>query len=154
MSVNFTDRILVNFTEQARLVIVRAKEEARMLDHNWVGTEHLLLGLIGETGVAAEVLESLGISLEAVREQIEEIFGWGQEVPLGPIWFTLRANNVLRLAQEEAALAVQDCTGTGQILLGLTYESDGVAAQVLVKLGADLNRVRQLVRGRTSADSS
>jgi ATP-dependent Clp protease ATP-binding subunit ClpC len=149
-----TDRMLVNFTDQARLVMMRAKEEARMLDHNWVGTEHLLLGLIGERGVAAEVLESLSIRMEAVREQIEEIFGWGQEVPFGPMWFTLRANNVLRLAQEEAALAVQDYTGTGHILLGLTYEGDGVAAQVLVKLGADLNRVRKLVRGRTGADSS
>ena len=124
-----------------------------MLDHNWVGTEHLLLGLIGEGGVAAELLESLGISLDAARQQVGEIIGWDPQAPSGPAWFTPRANRVLRLAQEEA-LAFQDCTGTGQILIGLTYEVDGAAAQVLVKLGANLDRVRQLARGRAGADPS
>lgn len=148
----FTDRMLVNFTDRARQAMMRAKEEARMLDHTWVGTEHLLAGLISEKGAAAEVLESLSISPGAVQQQIEEIIGWGQEAPSGPIWFTPRAEKVLRLAQQEA-LAYQDYTGTGHILVGLTYEGDGVAAQVLVNLGANLNRVRQLARGH-AGDSS
>jgi ATP-dependent Clp protease ATP-binding subunit ClpC len=150
MVAGFSDRIQVNFTGRARRVMVRAKEEARMLGHTWVGTEHLLLGLIGEEGGAAEVLKSLSISLEAARQQVEDIIGWGHEVPSGPAWFTPRAQRILHLAQQEA-LAFQDCTSTEHILVGLTYEADGVAAQVLVTLGADLNRIRQLARGRTGA---
>jgi len=102
MVAGFSDRIQVNFTGRARRVMVRAKEEARMLGHTWVGTEHLLLGLIGEEGGAAEVLKSLSISLEAARQQVEDIIGWGHEVPSGPAWFTPRAQRILHLAQQEA----------------------------------------------------
>jgi ATP-dependent Clp protease ATP-binding subunit ClpC len=149
----FIDRMPVNFTDRARRVLLRARDEARMLDHYWVGTEHLLLGLVGERGATAEVLESLGVSRRAVRQQVEEIMGWGQEAPSGPQWFTPRAGRVVRLAQNEA-LAFQDYTGTGHILVGLTYEGDGVAAQVLVNLGTSLDRVRQLARGCAGAYST
>jgi ATP-dependent Clp protease ATP-binding subunit ClpA len=134
------------FTERARRVVVLAQEEARMLNHNYVGTEHLLLGLIHEgEGVAAKALESLGISLEAVRQQVEEIIGPGQEPPPGHIPFTPRAKKVLELSLREAKELGHDYIGTEHILLGLIREGDGVAAQVLVKLGADLSRVRQQV---------
>jgi ATP-dependent Clp protease ATP-binding subunit ClpA len=134
------------FTDQARRVVVLAQEEARRLDHNWIGTEHILIGLLraGE-GVAAEALESLGISLDAVRQQVEEIIGRGQEVPSGHIPFTPRAKRVLELSQRESLQLGHDYIGTEHILLGLIREGDGVAAQVLVTLGADLNRVRQQV---------
>jgi ATP-dependent Clp protease ATP-binding subunit ClpC len=134
------------FTERARRVIVLAQEEARMLYHNYIGTEHILLGLIHEgEGVAAKALESLGISLDAVRQQVEEIIGQGQQAPSGHIPFTPRAKKVLELAQREAGQLGHDYIGTEHILLGLIHEGDGVAAQVLVKLGANLNRVRQQV---------
>src|SRR5712675_439518 len=134
------------FTERARQVIVLAQEEARMLNHDYIGTEHLLLGLIHEgEGVAARVLESLGISLEAVRQQVEEIIGQGQQAPSGHIPFTPRAKKVLELSLREALQLGHNYIGTEHILLGLIREGDGVAAQVLVKLGADLNRVRQQV---------
>jgi len=134
------------FTDRARRVMVLAQEEARMLSHNYVGTEHILLGLLGEAeGVAARALESLGISLAAVRRQVEEIIGQGQQAPSGHIPFTPRAKKVLELAQREARALGHDYVGTEHILLGLIREGDGVAAQVLVKLGADLNRVRQQV---------
>ncbi len=134
------------FTDRARRVVVLAQEEARMLDHNYIGTEHLLLGLIHEgEGVAAKALESLGISLEAVRQQVEEIIGRGQQAPSGHIPFTPRAKKVLELSLREAMQLGHDYIGTEHILLGLIREGDGVAAQVLVKLGADLNRVRQQV---------
>ena len=134
------------FTDRARRVMVLAQEEARMLSHNYIGTEHILLGLLGEAeGVAARALESLGISLAAVRRQVEEIIGQGQQAPSGHIPFTPRAKKVLELAQREARALGHDYVGTEHILLGLIREGDGVAAQVLVKLGADLNRVRQQV---------
>ena len=134
------------FTDRARRVVVLAQEEARMLNHNYIGTEHLLLGLIGEgEGVAAKALESLGISLAAVRQQVEEIIGQGQQAPSGHIPFTPRAKKVLELADREARALGHDYVGTEHILLGLIREGDGVAAQVLVKLGADPNRVRQQV---------
>jgi ATP-dependent Clp protease ATP-binding subunit ClpC len=134
------------FTDRARRVIVLAQEEARMLDHNYIGTEHILLGLIHEgTGVAAKALESLDISLDVVRQQVEEIIGRGQETPSGHIPFTPRAKKVLELTQREAQQLGHDYIGTEHILLGLIREGSGVAAQVLVKLGADLNRVRQQV---------
>jgi hypothetical protein len=117
-----------------------------MLNHDYVGTEHLLLGLIHEgEGVAAKVLESLGISLDAVRQQVEEIIGQGQQAPSGHIPFTPRAKKVLELSLREALQLGHHYIGTEHILLGLIREGDGVAAQVLVKLGADLNRVRQQV---------
>jgi ATP-dependent Clp protease ATP-binding subunit ClpA len=134
------------FTDRARRVVVLAQEEARLLNHNYIGTEHLLLGLIHEgEGVAAMVLESLGISLEAVRAQVEEIIGQGQSAPTGHIPFTPRAKKVLELSLREATQLGHNYIGTEHILLGLIREGEGVAAQVLVKLGADLSRVRQQV---------
>src|SRR6478736_4361216 len=134
------------FTDRARRVVVLAQEEARMVNHNYIGTEHILLGLARESeGVAARALESLGISLEAVRQQVEEIIGWGQEAPSGHIPFTPRAKKVLELSLREAQQLGHNYIGTEHILLGLIREGSGVAAQVLVKLGADLNRVRQQV---------
>jgi hypothetical protein len=136
------------FTDRARRVVVLAQQEARMLNHDWIGTEHLLLGLIhkGE-GVAAKALESLGISLDEVRQQVVEILGRGQDqqVPSQHIPFTPRSKKVLELSLRESLQLRQDYIGTEHILLALTREGDGVAAQVLVKLGADLNRVRQQV---------
>src|SRR4030088_1193785 len=134
------------FTERARRVVALAQEEARMLDHNYIGTEHILLGLIREgEGVAGRALESLGISLEAVRQQVEEIIGRGQQAPSGHIPFTPRAKKVLELSLRESLQLGHDYIGTEHILLGLLREGEGVAAQVLVRLGADLNRVRQQV---------
>ncbi len=134
------------FTDRARRVVVLAQEEARMLNHNYIGTEHILLGLIHEgEGVAAKALESLGISLDAVREQVQEIIGQGQQAPSGHIPFTPRAKKVLELSLREALQLGHNYIGTEHILLGLIREGEGVAAQVLVKLGADLNRVRQQV---------
>ena len=134
------------FTDRARRVVVLAQEEARMLNHNYIGTEHILLGLIHEgEGVAAKALESMNISLEAVRAQVEEIIGQGQQAPSGHIPFTPRAKKVLELSLREALQLGHNYIGTEHILLGLIREGEGVAAQVLVKLGADLNRVRQTV---------
>jgi ATP-dependent Clp protease ATP-binding subunit ClpC len=134
------------FTDRARRVVVLAQEEARMLNHNYIGTEHILLGLIHEgDGVAAKALQSLGVSLEGVRQQVEEIIGQGQQAPSGHIPFTPRAKKVLELSLREALQLGHNYIGTEHILLGLIREGEGVAAQVLVKLGADLNRVRQQV---------
>ncbi|MFM7068615.1 MAG: Clp protease N-terminal domain-containing protein, partial [Actinomycetes bacterium] len=134
------------FTDRARRVVVLAQEEARLLQHNYIGTEHILLGLIHEgEGVAAKALESLGISLEAVRQQVEEIIGQGGTSPSGHIPFTPRAKKVLELSLREALQLGHNYIGTEHILLGLIREGEGVAAQVLVKLGADLSRVRQQV---------
>ncbi|WP_311477364.1 ATP-dependent Clp protease ATP-binding subunit [uncultured Gulosibacter sp.] len=134
------------FTDRARRVIVLAQEEAKMLNHNYIGTEHLLLGLIHEgDGVAAKALEALGISLEAVREQVEDMIGKGQQKPTGHIPFTPRAKKVLELSLREALQLGHNYIGTEHILLGLIREGEGIAAQVLVKLGADLNSVRQQV---------
>src|SRR6202047_3527582 len=131
------------FTDRARRVVVLAQDEARMLNHNYIGTEHILLGLIHEgEGVAAKALESLGISLEAVRQQVEEIIGQGQQAPSGHIPFTPRAKKVLELSLREALQLGHNYIGTEHILLGLIREGDGVAAQVLVKLGAGRNRTR------------
>ncbi|WP_285561404.1 Clp protease N-terminal domain-containing protein, partial [Actinoplanes regularis] len=146
------------FTDRARRVVVLAQEEARMLNHNYIGTEHILLGLIHEgEGVAAKALESLGISLEGVRQQVEEVIGQGQQVPGGHIPFTPRAKKVLELSLREALQLGHNYIGTEHILLGLIREGEGVAAQVLVKLGADLNRVRkqtiELVAGFPSEGS-
>ena len=134
------------FTDRARRVVVLAQEEARLLNHSYIGTEHILLGLIHEgEGVAAKALESLGISLEAVRNQVEEIIGQGGSSPSGHIPFTPRAKKVLELSLREALQLGHNYIGTEHILLGLIREGEGVAAQVLVKLGADLSRVRQQV---------
>jgi ATP-dependent Clp protease ATP-binding subunit ClpC len=134
------------FTDRARRVVVLAQEEARMLEHNYVGTEHLLLGLVHDgDGVAARALESLGISLEAVRQQVEEIIGRGQHPLSGSIPFTPRAKKTMELALREAEAMGHGYVGTEHLLLGLVREGDGVAAKVIVRLGGDLNRVRQQV---------
>ena len=117
-----------------------------MLNHNYIGTEHILLGLIHEgEGVAAQALESLGVSLEAVRQQVEEFIGQGQHAPTGHIPFTPRAKKVLELSLRESLQLGHNYIGTEHILLGLLREGEGVAAQSLQKLGADLNRVRRQV---------
>ncbi len=134
------------FTDRARRVIVLAQEEARLLNHNYIGTEHLLLGLAHEgQGVAAKALEVLGIRLEALRSQVQEIIGQGQSAPSGHIPFTPRAKKVLELSLREAKQLGHNYIGTEHILLGLIREGEGVAAQVLVELGGDLSRVRQQV---------
>jgi ATP-dependent Clp protease ATP-binding subunit ClpC len=134
------------FTDRARRVVVLAQEEARMLNHNYIGTEHLLLGLGHEgDGVAAQALESLGIRQEAVRQQVEQIVGRGQHAPAGHIPFTPRAKKVLELAKRESDHLDDGFIGTEHLLLALIREGGGVACQVLVQLGADLDRVRQQV---------
>ena len=131
------------FTDRARRVVVLAQEEARHLNHSYIGTEHILLGLIHEgDGVAARSLEALDISLEAVRTQVQEIVGHGDEAPTGHIPFTPRAKKVLELSLREAMSLGHNYIGTEHILLGLIREGGGVAAQVLVKEGGSLDRVR------------
>ena len=134
------------FTDKARRVVVLAQEEAKLLNHNYIGTEHILLGLIHEgEGVAAKALEALGINLEQVREQVQDIIGQGQQAPSGHIPFTPRAKKVLELSLREALQLGHSYIGTEHLLLGLIREGEGVAAQVLTKLGADTNKVRQQV---------
>jgi ATP-dependent Clp protease ATP-binding subunit ClpC len=138
--------VFERFTDRARKVVVLAQEEARLLNHNYLGTEHILLGLIGEgEGVAAKALESLGVSLETVRQRVQEITGRGQQAPAGHIPFTPQAKKVMELAMRESTNLGHDYIGTEHILLGLIREGEGVAAQVLVALSADLQRVRQQV---------
>ena len=134
------------FTDRARRVVVLAQEEARMLNHNYIGTEHLLLGLIHEgEGIAAKALESMGVTLSAVREQVQDIIGPGQQAPSGHIPFTPRAKKVLELSLREALQLGHNYIGTEHILLGLIRAGEGVASQVLSKLGAEPSRVRQTV---------
>src|SRR6056300_737106 len=134
------------FTDRARRVVVLAQEEARRLNHNYIGTEHILLGLIQEgEGHAAKALEELSINIDSVRSEVVEIIGEGQQSPSGHIPFTPRAKKVLELSLREALQLGHNYIGTEHILLGLIREGEGVAAQVLVKLGADLSRVRQQV---------
>jgi ATP-dependent Clp protease ATP-binding subunit ClpC len=138
--------VFERFTDRARRVVVFAQEEARLLNHNYIGTEHVLLGLVREgEGVAAQALTSMGIGLDAVRGQVEKIIGQGQAAPTGHIPFTPRAKKVLELSLREALQLGHNYIGTEHILLGLLREGEGVAAQVLQQLGADLNRVRQTV---------
>src|SRR5690606_3722196 len=134
------------FTERAQKVVVLAQEEARRLGHNVVGTEHIVLGLAAEgEGVAARALQSMNISLEAVRAEVERVIGRGDHPPQGPIGFTPRAKRVLELAFDEARQLGHTYIGTEHILLGLIREGEGVAAQVLKNLGADLDKVRRQV---------
>jgi ATP-dependent Clp protease ATP-binding subunit ClpC len=138
--------VFERFTDRARRVVVLAQEEARLLNHNYIGTEHILLGLIHEgEGVAARAIEGLDISLESVRNQVVEIIGQGSQAPSGHIPFTPRAKKVLELSLREALQLGHNYIGTEHILLGLIREGEGVAAQVLVKLGAELTKVRQTV---------
>jgi len=137
------------FTDRARRVVVLAQEEARLLKHGYIGTEHILLGLIREDqGIAAKALKSLDVELLAIRDRVREICGEGDEDKLeGHIPFTPRAKLVLELSLREALELRHTYIGTEHILLGLVREGEGVAAQVLVALGADRNRVRQRVIG-------
>src|SRR3989454_9517255 len=138
--------VFERFTDRARSVVVLAQEEARMFKHNYIGTEHILLGLAHEgEGVAAKALEAMGVSLAAVRSQVEAIIGRGQAEQTGHIPFTPRAKKVLELSLRESLQLGHNYIGTEHILLGLIREGEGVAAQVLQKLGADLNKVRAQV---------
>jgi hypothetical protein len=138
--------VFERFTDRARRVVVLAQEEARLLNHNYIGTEHLLLGLIHEgEGVAAQVLTRMGISLDTVRGQIEEIIGHGGQAPSGHIPFTPRSKKVLEMSLREALQLGHNYIGTEHILLGMIREGEGVAAQVLTKLGCDLSGVRRVV---------
>ena len=147
------------FTDRARRVVVLAREEARMLNHSYVGTEHLLLGLVHEgEGVAARALEALGIRLEVVREQVEEIAGRGPQPLPGHIPFTPQAKQVLELSLREALQLRHNYIGTEHVLLALIREGEGVAAQVLVSLGASLQGTRleviQLLHGVHASEPS
>jgi ATP-dependent Clp protease ATP-binding subunit ClpC len=135
------------FTDRARLAVVRSQDEARRLDHDHMGPEHILLGLIHDDvgGVGAKALEALGISLQAVRHQVEEITGPGEQAPPGRIPFTSEAKEVLPLAEQESRALGHHYIGTEHILLGLIRKGDAVPAQVLSGLGADLDRVREQV---------
>jgi ATP-dependent Clp protease ATP-binding subunit ClpA len=146
------------FTDRARRVVVLAQEEARALNHNYIGTEHILLGLLSEgESAAAQALLTLDISLEAVRQQVEDTVGRGSRSPSGHIPFTPRAKKVLELSLREALQLSVNYIGPEHILLGLIREGEGVAVQVLVRLGGDLNRIRQqvirLLPGRESEAS-
>src|SRR5688572_8891124 len=146
------------FTDRARRVVVLAQEEARLLNHNYIGTEHLLLGLIHEgEGLAAKALGSLGIGLEQVRSQVEEMIGVGTATPQGHIPFTPRAKKVLELSLREALQLGHNYISTEHILLGLLREGEGVAAQVLMRLNLELPKIRQavlqLMHGTTSGET-
>jgi ATP-dependent Clp protease ATP-binding subunit ClpC len=140
------------FTERARRVVVLAQEESRLLSHNYIGTEHLLLGLLAEReGVAARALESLNVTLNAAREQVKEIIGPGQQQLHGHIPFTPRAKKILELSLREALNTGSEVIDTQHLLLGLIDEGDGVGAQILQRLGATTQAVREAVT--TLADS-
>ena len=131
------------FTDRARRVVVLAQEEAKMLNHNYIGTEHILLGLIHEgEGVAAKALESLGISLDAVREQVQDIIGQGQQQPTGHIPFTPRAKKVLELSLREALRLKHNHIASEHLMLGLLREGNGLAAQILAEAGVDTGKLR------------
>jgi ATP-dependent Clp protease ATP-binding subunit ClpC len=138
--------VFERFTDRARRVVVLAQEEARMLNHSYIGTEHILLGLIHEgEGVAARALEGLGISLEDLRTEIEETVGHGQTMPYAHIPFTPRAKKALELSLRESLQLGHNYIGTEHILLGLVALGEGVAAQVLISRGLSLDRVREQV---------
>jgi hypothetical protein len=138
--------VFERFTDRARRVLVLAQEEARLLNHGFIGTEHILLGLIHEgDGVAAQALAEMEISLEAVRAEVEDVIGLSTTIPMGSPPFTPRAKKVLELSLREAIQLGHNYIGTEHMLLGLVREGEGVAAQVLVSLGADLARVRETV---------
>jgi ATP-dependent Clp protease ATP-binding subunit ClpC len=138
--------VFERFTDRARRVVVLAQEEARMLNHNSIGTEHILLGLLAEgQGVAAKALESLGIPLQDVRKQVKEIIGEGRSAPMGHIPFTPRAKKVLELSLREALQLKHNYIGTEHVLLGLIRLGEGVGSQVLEKMGADVEAVRKAV---------
>ena len=134
------------FTNQSRRVVVLAQEEARGLHHNYIGTEHILLGLLRDSdGAAATALEAADVTLEGARREVETIIGRGQQEPSGHIPFTPRAKKVLELSLREAVQRGDNSIGTGHILLGLIREGDGVAVQVMINVGADPSSIRQRV---------
>jgi ATP-dependent Clp protease ATP-binding subunit ClpC len=138
--------VFERFTDRSRRVLVLAQEEARLLNHSFIGTEHILLGLIQERdGVAATALASLDISLEPVRQKVVETIGMAGTAPSGSPPFTPRAKKVLELSLREALRLGHSYIGTEHLLLGLLSEGEGAAATVLVSLGTDLNRVRERV---------
>jgi ATP-dependent Clp protease ATP-binding subunit ClpC len=141
------------FTDRARRVVVLAQEESRLLSHNYIGTEHLLLGLLHERqGVAARALGSLGVTLEAAREQVKEIIGPGQQAPTGHIPFTPRAKKILELSLREALTTGSEVIDTQHLLLGLVDEGDGVGAQILRRAGATAQVVREAVTRLVNAE--
>jgi ATP-dependent Clp protease ATP-binding subunit ClpC len=141
------------FTDRARRVVVLAQEESQRLSHNYIGSEHLLLGLLAEQeGVAARALESLNVTLTAAREQVEEIIGPGQQKPHGHIPFTPRAKKILELALREALTMGSEVIDTEHLLLGLIDEGDGVGAQILQRLGATTQAVREAVARLINAE--
>jgi ATP-dependent Clp protease ATP-binding subunit ClpC len=141
------------FSDRARRVVVLAQEEARLLGHNYIGTEHLLLGLLADgEGTAARALESLGVTLDAAREQVREIIGEGKGPPQGHIPFTPRAKKVLELSLREALERGGDLIGTEHLLLGLLAEADGAGAQIVARLGASPRAVRDKVTELTGAE--
>ena len=134
------------FTERARHVLVVAQQEARSLNHNFIGTEHILLGLVAEgEGVAAQVLEALGVRLDIVQEKVRETVGASMETPTGSPPFTPRAKKVLELSLREALQLGHNYIGTEHMLLGLVREGEGVGARVLEQLGVSLDRARHIV---------
>jgi ATP-dependent Clp protease ATP-binding subunit ClpC len=138
--------VFERFTERAREVVVLAQEEARALKHNYIGTEHLLLGLLREEeGIAARVLATLDVTIEQVRAQVEQIVGRGEEVTGGQIPFTPRAKKVLELSLREALSLGHNYIGTEHVLLGLARENDGVGARILLDLGIDAEKIRDTV---------
>jgi ATP-dependent Clp protease ATP-binding subunit ClpC len=140
--------VFERFTERARQVVVLAQDEARGLRHNFIGTEHLLLGLLREEeGIAARVLESLDVAVEDVRVQVARIVGQGDEVTSGQIPFTPRAKKVLELSLREGLSLGHNYIGTEHILLGLARENQGVAARILLDFGADAEKIRHAVIG-------
>jgi ATP-dependent Clp protease ATP-binding subunit ClpA len=143
------------FTERARQVVVLGQEEARALRHNYIGTEHILLGLLREEeGLAAQVLESLHVTLEEVREQVDRIIGPGDEAVAGQIPFTPRAKRVLELALREALELGHNHIGTEHILLGLVRENEGVAARILLEFDVDAEQVRNAIVRLLDAERS
>jgi ATP-dependent Clp protease ATP-binding subunit ClpA len=146
--------VFERFTDRSRRVLVLAQDEAQLLSHNFIGTEHILLGLIHEgEGVAAKALESLGLSLDAVRAKVQETIGPVASSSTGSPPFTPRAKRVLELSLREALQLGHNYIGTEHMLLGLVREGEGVATQVLVSLGAELGRVRQAVTDMLSGFS-
>jgi Clp amino terminal domain, pathogenicity island component/UvrB/uvrC motif len=142
------------FTDRARRVVVLAQEEARMLGHDYIGTEHILLGLLADgSGIPNQAMASLGITGDAVRQQVEEVVGRGHEQPTEHIPFTSQAKTAFQLSLREAMRQGQNFVGTEHILLGLIGEADGPAAQLLVRLGAGPDRVRQQVVALLSGDA-
>jgi ATP-dependent Clp protease ATP-binding subunit ClpC len=140
--------VFERFTERARQSVVFAQDEARRLRHNYLGTEHLLLGLLREEeGMAARILVSMGITVEEVRAQVARVIGEGEEVTPGQIPFTPRAKKVLELALQESIGLRHNYIGTEHILLGIGREGEGVAARVLVEFGADAEKVRDALLG-------